>query len=50
MIGTIAGVYLASVSMLGALVWLIMGALVGFGSILIAGKDWGNKNQKQKQR
>ena len=50
LIGTVIGVYLASVSILGAVVWLIMGGLVGVGSMLVAGKNWGGTKQKQKQR
>jgi len=41
LIGTIVGVYLASVSVLGAIVWLVVGGIVVFGSIFFAGKDWG---------
>ena len=48
LIGTVIGVYLASVSILGAVVWLIMGGLVGVGSILVAGKNWAGSKQKQK--
>ena len=48
LIGTIVGVYLASVSVLGAIVWLVVGAIVVFGSMLLAGKDWGKIKQKQK--
>ncbi len=47
-IGTIVGVYLASVSVLGAIVWLVVGAIVVFGSMFFAGKDWGKNKQKQK--
>lgn len=38
--GTIIGVYLASVSVLGAFVWFVVGAIVVFGSMYFAGKDW----------
>ena len=48
LVGTVIGVYLASVSILGAAVWIIMGGLVGVGSILIAGKNWGAAKQKHK--
>ncbi len=46
LIGTIVGVYLASVSVLGAIVWLVVGAIVGLGSMAFAGKDWGKRKQK----
>jgi len=39
--GTIVGVYLASVSVLGAIVWQVVGRIVVFGSMFFAGKDWG---------
>jgi hypothetical protein len=48
LIGTIVGVYLASVSVLGAIVWLVVGTIVVFGSMFFAGKDWGKIKQKQK--
>ncbi|MGI9535416.1 MAG: hypothetical protein ACR2NW_10745 [Thermodesulfobacteriota bacterium] len=48
MIGTVIGVYLASVSIFGAVVWLIAGGLVGVGSIMVAGKNWGGTKHKQK--
>ncbi len=48
LIGTIVGVYLASVSVLGAIVWLVVGAIVVFGSMFFAGKDWGKIKRKQK--
>lgn len=48
LIGTVVGVYLASVSILGAVVWLVVGAIVGLGSMFFAGRDWGKRNQKQK--
>ena len=45
-LGTVIGVYLASVSVFGAIVWLVVGALIGFGSMYFAGKDWGKSKQK----
>ena len=48
LIGTIVGVYLASVSVLGTIVWLVVGAIVVFGSMFFAGKDWSKIKQKQK--
>ena len=45
-LGTVIGVYLASISIFGALVWLVVGVLVGLGSMLFAGKDWGKSKQK----
>ncbi len=48
LIGTVVGVYLASVSVLGTIVWLVVGAIVGFGSMFFAGKDWGKRKQNQK--
>ena len=48
LIGTVVGVYLASVSVLGAVVWLVVGAIVGLGSMFFAGRDWGKRNRKQK--
>ena len=46
LVGTVVGVYLASVSVLGAVVWLVVGTIVGFGSMFFAGKDWGKSKQK----
>jgi len=40
LIGTIVGVYPASVS--------VLGAIVVFGSMFFAGKDWGKIKRKQK--
>ncbi len=48
LVGTVVGVYLATVSVLGAIVWLVVGAIVVFGSMFFAGKDWGKIKQKQK--
>ena len=48
LIGTVIGVYIASVSVFGAVIWLIIGGLVGTGSIMVAGKNWGGSKQKQK--
>lgn len=45
-LGTLVGVYLASVSVLGAVVWLVVGAIVGLGSMHFAGRDWGKTKQK----
>ena len=45
-LGTVIGVYLASISILGAVVWLVVGAIVGLGSMFFAGKDW-NKSKKK---
>ena len=48
MVGTVIGVYIASVSIFGAVIWLIVGGLVGVGSIMVAGKNWGGTKQRQK--
>ena len=48
LLGTVIGVYIASISVFGAVIWLILGGLVGFGSIMVAGKNWGGTKQKQK--
>ena len=44
--GTIVGVYLASVSVLGAIVWLVVGAVVVYLCLHFAGKDWGKIDKK----
>jgi len=48
LVGTVIGVYIASVSIFGAVIWLVVGGLVGVGSIMVAGKNWGGSKQKQK--
>ena len=49
LVGTVIGVYIASISVFGAVIWLLLGGLVGFGSIVVAGKNWGGSTrQKQK--
>ena len=48
LLGTVVGVYIASISVFGAVIWLLLGGLVGFGSIIVAGKNWGGTKQKQK--
>ena len=45
-LGTLIGIYLVSVSVLGALVWLVVAAIVGGGSIFFAGRDWNKSKQK----
>ena len=41
-IGTLTGVYLAKISVFGAILWLVVGGLIAFGSVYVAGKNWGN--------
>lgn len=48
LLGTVVGVYIASISVFGAVIWLLLGGLVGFGSIIVAGKNWGGTKQKEK--
>ena len=42
-VGTVTGVYLSTVSIFGAVVWLIGSVIVGVGGLMIAGKDWKKK-------
>ena len=42
-VGTVTGVYLSTVSVLGAVVWLIGAVVVGVGGIKLAGKDYKKK-------
>lgn len=43
LVGTIISLYLISVSMFGALVWLLGAAFVCFVGIFISGKNWNKK-------
>ena len=45
LLGTLVGVYLARVSVYSAVIWLIVGGLVAFGSLFFAGKNWQNSKK-----
>lgn len=42
-IGTITGVYLSTVSVFGAFVWIVGAIVASVGGVFVAGRNWNKK-------